>query len=85
MKQQLVVPDVVVDVFQFQFQILYLDREDYQDYLNDVEFGDDMLILISENIDIVLVPVAVVDLVRVKLHDMMMNVYVHLMETNIHS
>ncbi len=84
-QQLLVVLVVGVDVFQFQFQIRYWNQRDYQDYLYDVEFVDDRKILDEENNDIDLVLVAVDDLVRVKLNDMMMNVYEHLMETNIHS
>ncbi len=84
-QQLLVVLVVGVDVFQFQFQIRYWNQRDYQDYLYDVEFVDDRKILDEENNDIDLVLVAVDDLVRVKLNDMMMNVYEYLMETNIHS
>lgn len=85
MRRQLVVRDVVVDVFRFQFQIQCLSREDCQDYLYDVEFVDDMLFLnwVNRNVDRVLV--ADVDFVRVKLNGTMMNVHVHLLEMDIHS
>jgi len=70
----LVVQVVVVDVFQFQFQILNLNQINFQDYQNDIEF---------ENV--VVVVVEVVDFVRVKLYDKMRNVWEYLLETNNHS
>ena len=73
-KHLLVVPVIVVDVFQFQFQILNSNRVNYQDYLNGIEFVDGRLVV-----------VVVVDFVRINLNKMMLNVREVLLETNSHS
>jgi len=78
-KQQSVVRVVEVDVFQFRFQNLNLNRINYQDYVNDNACENEVLSPNQEN------RIVVVVVVHVQMSDAMQDELESLLEMNNYS